>query len=101
MKTILKKGKSAIFSSIIKYGHSNFTLEILEYCSPSDAVSREQYYIDLLEPKYNILPTAGSFLGFIHSKESIIKMSEVKKGKKHSEETLAKMSESRKGEKSS
>lgn len=97
MKTILNKGKSAIYSSIINYGHSNFSLEILEYCSPNDAVSREQYYIDLLKPKYNILLTAGSFLGFKHSELSIKKMSEVKKGKKHSEETLARMSAAKLG----
>jgi hypothetical protein len=30
--TQLKKGKSAIYSSIRKYGLSNFKLEILEYC---------------------------------------------------------------------
>lgn len=75
METQLKKGKSAIHSSILKYGLSNFQLGILEYCEPSDAVSREQYYIDLLKPEYNILLTAGSFLGFKHSEESSIKMS--------------------------
>ena len=65
----------AIYKALIKYGHSNFTLEILEYCDKSEVISREQYYIDLLKPEYNILPTAGSLLGFKHSEETIAKLS--------------------------
>nr|YP_010218705.1 GIY-YIG endonuclease [Morchella brunnea]UBU98542.1 GIY-YIG endonuclease [Morchella brunnea] len=57
-------------AAIIKYGHSNFTLEILEYCEPSNAVAREQHYIDILKPQYNILQTAGSPLGRKHSEEA-------------------------------
>lgn len=49
-----------INSAFLKYGYSNFTLEILEYCESSEAVLREQYYLDLLKPEYNILSTAGS-----------------------------------------
>jgi len=60
METQLKRGKSPIYSSILHYGLSNFTLDILEYCEPSDAVSREQHYIDILKPDYNLNPTAGS-----------------------------------------
>jgi hypothetical protein len=41
------------------------TLEILEYCNPSDAVSTEQKYLDLLKPEYNILKKAGSLLKWI------------------------------------
>jgi hypothetical protein len=33
--------------------------EILEYCDSSNVIEREQYYIDLLNPEYNILKTAG------------------------------------------
>jgi hypothetical protein len=35
-------------------------LEILEYCDPKDITNREQYYIDLLRPEYNILRVARS-----------------------------------------
>ena len=83
----IKKNKSIIYRSLLKKGYSNFTLEILEYCEPSEAVSKEQYYIDLLSPVYNILPTAGSLLGFKHSEETIAKF----KGYKHSEENIAKI----------
>jgi group I intron endonuclease len=50
-------------------------LEILEYCAGDQAVSREQYYLDLLKPEYNILKTAGSLLGHKHSEEVRAKMS--------------------------
>jgi group I intron endonuclease len=75
MKTYLKKGKSIIYSSLLKHGLSNFKLEILEYCEKEKVVSREQYYLDLLKPEKNILPTAGSSFGFKHTEESLTKMS--------------------------
>ena len=34
MNAQLKRGKSAIYSSILKHGHSSFSLEILEFCEP-------------------------------------------------------------------
>jgi group I intron endonuclease len=70
----IKRRKSKIYSSLLKYGYSSFKLEILEYCEPSEAVPREQYYLDLLKPEYNILKTAGSLLGFRHSSETIAKL---------------------------
>lgn len=44
-----------------------FNLEILEYCDRSNLIRREQYYMDLLKPEYNVLISAGSILGFKHS----------------------------------
>lgn len=34
---------------------------------------REQHYIDLLKPAYNILTIAGSSLGYTHSEETMAK----------------------------
>jgi group I intron endonuclease len=48
------KGSIIIYRALLKYGHSNFSLDILEYCECSILIQREQYYIDLLKPKYNI-----------------------------------------------
>lgn len=59
-----------IYKAILKYGYSNFTLNILEYCNVSEVILREQYYIDLLKPEYNILPKAGSTLGYKHTEET-------------------------------
>lgn len=70
LESEIKKNKSIIYRSLIKSGYSNFSLEILEYCDPSEAISREQYYLDLIRPEYNILPTAGSLYGYKHSEES-------------------------------
>ena len=61
-----KIGKSHIRSSLLNNGYSLFILEIIEYYVPEKVIEREQYYLDLLEPKYNILKTAGSMLGYKH-----------------------------------
>jgi hypothetical protein len=80
LESEIKKGRSLINSAILKYGYSNFILEILEYCESSETISREQYYLDMLKPEYNILFTAGSPLGTKHSEEAKAKMSAAKKG---------------------
>jgi group I intron endonuclease len=63
-----------IYRSLVKNGYSNFSLEILEYCEESEAINREQYYLDLCEPEYNILKIAGSGLNSKHSEETIAKI---------------------------
>lgn len=70
MKSKIMLAQSAIYSAILKYGHANFKLEILEYCDKSDLICRENYYINLFKPEYNILQVAGSSLGRILSQES-------------------------------
>lgn len=97
LETYLKNRKSAIYSALIKHGYSKFTLEIIEYCDPSNVIEREQYYIELLAPEYNILKTAGSRFGSVHSEETKKNMREARKGEKnpffgknHSDETKEK-----------
>jgi group I intron endonuclease len=92
---------SAIYSSILKHGYSNFSLDILEYCEPNVLIKREQYYIDLLKPEYNILKVAGSRTGFKHSEKTKAKMSINNTGEKnpmfgkiHTSETRKKIAES-------
>lgn len=72
----ISSGNMSINKALIKYGYSNFTLEILEYCDRKDILVREQYYLDLCKPEYNILKVAGSNLGYIHSENTIAKMRE-------------------------
>ena len=62
--------KSIIYSALLKYGYIVFILKIIEYCDKENTISREQYYIDILKPKYNILKFAGSCLGFRHSEKN-------------------------------
>jgi group I intron endonuclease len=59
---------------LLKYGHSNFTLDILEYCPIVSLTTREQYYLDGLNPEYNILKNAYSLLGFKHSEKTILQL---------------------------
>src|SRR5688572_20856885 len=80
-KEVLSRSKSHILSAIQKYGLSSFSLEILEYCDSSDLINREQYYIDLLKPEYNILQIAGSSIGKLHRDETKIKISKSLKGR--------------------
>jgi hypothetical protein len=63
-----------IYKALLKHGYSQFKLEILEYCDIEVIRAREQYYLDTLKPDYNILPTAGSSLGFKHTEESLAKI---------------------------
>jgi group I intron endonuclease len=65
-----RKINSIIYRSLLKYGYSNFKLEILEYCDTLNVIQREQYYIDLIKPEYNILEIAGSLRGFKHSEST-------------------------------
>jgi len=86
-----------INKALLKYGYSKFSLEILEYCEPSKCIDREQYYLDLLKPEYNILPIAGSSFGFLHSEETKKRMSEARLGIKFTDDTKIKLSEANKG----
>lgn len=65
------KHNTAIHNALLKYGYSNFTLDILEYCVGTNPVLREQFYFDTLKPEYNILQQAGSSLGFKHREETL------------------------------
>jgi group I intron endonuclease len=46
----------------------------MEYCDIKDTIIREQFYIDSLNPEYNILKIAGSRLGYKQSAESKAKI---------------------------
>lgn len=83
MKKKLSNGSSAIYGAILKYGYSNFSLDIFEYCEPSLLISKEQYYIDLLKPQYNILKIAGNRLDSKHTEETKNKISISNKGINH------------------
>jgi group I intron endonuclease len=69
----ISKSKMSISKAMIKYGYSHFTLEILEFCDPSNAILREQHYIDIFKPEYNILKMTGSSLGYTHTEETLAK----------------------------
>lgn len=55
LQSALTKSKTKIHGSLLKYGYTQFSLEILEYCDKSDLLNRDEFYMDNLLPKYNIL----------------------------------------------
>nr|QJQ35429.1 GIY-YIG endonuclease [Fusarium bactridioides] len=106
----LKNRETLVISrALIKYGYSNFSLEILEYCDIANLTEREQYYMDKLNPRYNTLKIAGSSAGHKLSEETKTKISKSLKGiyikeksalfgRTHSEETRAIMSSKKSNE---
>lgn len=93
LKRNILTGKSIINNSLLKYGYSNFSLDIIEYCEPVILIKREQYYLDTLNPEYNILKKAGSSLGYKHTKETLLKF----KKRKLSPEALINLKLAKKG----
>lgn len=78
-----------VCDALLKYGYSNFSLFILEYCEPNNCLIREQYYLDTLLPEYNILQKAGSSLGYKHTDEAKALISAANKGKVRTPEQMA------------
>jgi group I intron endonuclease len=103
----------AICRSLLKYGYSGFSLEILEYCEVSELLTREKHFMVLIKPEYNIsMEPSHPFLGRNHSDETRAKLSAFFKGKvyperageknpffgkTHSDENRKKISETKKG----
>jgi group I intron endonuclease len=78
-------------------GISIISIEVLELCLESELIAREQYYIDTIPNQFNVLPNAGSLLGFKFTDESKSKMSKSGKGKKFSEDHKRKIGAAHKG----
>lgn len=72
-----------------KYGEDCFKFSIIENCENNLLIKREQYYIDSLNPFYNICRIAGRTEGRITSEETRrkMKLSHSQRNCKHSEET--------------
>lgn len=71
---------------MLYYGYDNFRLDILATIpnnptsglvsieSKGELVKLEQYYLDLLDPDYNILKVAYSLKGYVHTEETKVKL---------------------------
>jgi group I intron endonuclease len=82
----LARGNSIILNTLFKNGMDSFEFRILEFISSDNndlrnelLLLREQYYLDLVLPEYNILKIAGSNRGYKLSTETRAKMSIAKK----------------------
>jgi len=100
-----------------KYDKADLQFSVIEFCSQIKLIEREQYYIDILKPEFNIRKIADSNFGIkfgtpseehkrkigegnrgkIVSKETRKKLSEVGKGRVFSEEHRRRISEVKKG----
>jgi len=83
-----------------KYGIDDLEFSIIEefsFISKKHLLAREQYYLDLLNPWFNISPRADSQLGVKRSAESRKRYSNAVKGRKASLETRKKQSDAKKG----
>ena len=93
-----------ISNSILKYGHGSFSVVILHILSNTSTsvkkcvIGKEQEYINLHKPVYNLNPIVGSSMGFKHSEESKRLITEFRKGKPLSSKTKNRLIELFSGE---
>ena len=88
----------------IKYGADCFECVVIEYCEKEKLIEREQFYIDTLNPVYNVCKKAGNMSGYKHTDKSRKKMSDKRKGennvmygKHHTASSIQQISDSKKG----
>ncbi len=59
-RSFLIRSKTMIIAkSLLKNNYKNFYLGILEFCDSDKCIDRENYYLDLFKPAYNVLKVAG------------------------------------------
>lgn len=80
-----------------KYGISDLVFSILEECQIRDLITREQYYIDTLNPTINIRRIAESNRGLKASLETLAKLRAAGKGRIQTDECRKKISDANKG----
>jgi group I intron endonuclease len=83
--------------AILKYGIINFTIVILEFTDPKEAVVAEQTWLDTWQPEYNVLTKAGNNLGYVHTKEDKLKIMEAMTGKSRSQSVQSRISQRQTG----
>lgn len=110
LRSYYKKGElnsnRIISKSLLKYGYGNFIIIILyifPYFDNKLLLNKEQYYIDYLNPLYNIAKIAGNTAGVKASVETRLKISKKLLGNKyalgykHTDEIKLKLSNIHKG----
>lgn len=88
----ISRGNTLIVRAMRKYGQENFSIAIVELTNEGGAVAAEQVWINNFEPRYNILTTASSSLGYVHTEEARAKISVAMVGKPRSPEVRSEMS---------
>lgn len=90
--TLLKNRKinnMPIIQALLKYGHENCAVLIVEYVDIENLSVRETYYIIHLLPYYNILKKGYSSIGYKQAEARKQMLSELAKIRTHSDKTKA------------
>lgn len=74
-----------------KHGENSFIFSVVERCEVDELIEREQFYIDSLNPYFNISRVAGSTIGFKRPDQSI-RILEFNKNRVVSDETKSRTS---------
>lgn len=64
-----------------KYKSEDLLFSIIITCSPEELIKNEQFFIDSMNPYFNIAPKAGNCLGKRHTEEAKAKMRASMKGR--------------------
>ena len=67
----LNKNPCVFLQNAYNVRTSDFVFEIVEVCERDQCILREQYYLDILNPRYNICKNARNSLGRKASEQSI------------------------------
>jgi len=78
-----KHGNDKLQKHYNKYGESDLLFSIVLLCEIEHLILIEQYFIDFLNPWFNICKIAGSSIGVKRSEAYKAKVSERKKGNKY------------------
>ena len=103
-KTMLKRQKHHSFylqRACNKYGLESLTIEVVKLCAVDELFCEEQFYIDSLNPSYNICRIAGSSRGTsrVFTDEHKRKIGLAHKGKKLSTAHCAMIGDTHRGKK--
>jgi group I intron endonuclease len=77
-----KHGNNRLQNHFNKHGESDLQFSLIVGCDKENLISYEQFYIDSLDPYFNILKIAGSALNFKHSEETIKYLRQIHLGHK-------------------
>jgi len=91
------KSNIPLQNSIKVHGLNNFVFIIIEFCAIPILYSREQFYMFLFQPEYNIFKLAGSPRGWKHSEKSKKQISEARIGHTPSEQARLNISIAQRG----
>lgn len=97
----LRKGQHAnpiLQNAWVKYGEADFTFVILEHVQDRALLlQREQFWLDMIIPAFNIYKVAGSPAGYKHTDEAKQQMRERMLNYRHTDESKARIAASKIG----